>query len=162
MQSSEFNTDIFFKAGKKIDDKPVSDVFNISPLLFKISENGISDITDTNKINSRLINAHRALLDSDFLPEITENLDDSFSATSTEMKSTYMSDTSHGPTETFHTISSFSLPMNSIGSASRAASSFSYTTEEGLTSTSTGRSYRSSSNNTTRDTSQLMSDSYKQ
>ena len=138
MESSEFNTDIFYKAGKQSDYEPASDVFNISPLLFKGTDHSLSDLTDTHKINSRLINVHRVLLDSEYMPELSNNqsvqIGAGFSATSDDNENFSVSDTSSFyPKQTTESVSSFSIPLNRTESNSISASSFSYTTESGLT-----------------------------
>lgn len=147
METSEFNTDIFYKADRKFDEEQANDIFNISPLLFK-GDGVMSDITDTNKINSRLINIHKIMLDSDYLPEPTETKNintqmGGFSVTSEQTDDNTVSATSsYYPDETE---SAFSLPMNFSETDSHSFSSFSYSTEEGLTTTTDSNTYSSTS-----------------
>lgn len=149
METSEFNTDIFYKAERKKVEEQVNDVFNISPLLFKASEGGISDITDTQRMGSRLINVHKILIDSEYLPELSDHQSvqkgGSFSETSEMPKDSKHSATSEfSPRDKDETVSSFSLPMNRF--ISESISEFSYTTEEGLTTTSSSDIKNSSTN----------------
>ena len=151
MDGLSINKDIFLKPRKSVLHEQE---FNISPLLFRGGNISIlSDITDTNKLGTRLLNLNKILLDPDFLPELSEypqhggysetnthsirgtrSLDNiSEVSTTSEIVTSNFSQT--GGLTSPRSLTPISLPFNFIDSAS-SLNSFSYTTESGLTTSS--------------------------
>ena len=143
--NSDINTDIFYKASNK--KKPVDDVY-VSSSIFTSSTPSkqvpaINDNTESAFINKKLMNIHKNILESDFLP-INNTETDSVKFHSGGKSSKYTSETIDIPIN----YSESSVTTTTVISPYNYGPEYGYESESGSSSSTSSRSQTTSQSQT--------------